>query len=130
MPYTVTATRDDEKMQSVRNSALIALAKARVWESEGWRVLIEGPDGSEYAVAQLEAITAFKPEKWKSFAATLPAQDAWSDAQALALLGADLLEPEAKMQPGDLQGPWISYGPWRVESRGAEAGKKLALASS
>ena len=125
MPYTVTATRDDEKMQSVRNSALIALAKARVWESEDWRVSIEGPDGRIHAVAQLEEITAFRPEKWRSFAAILPAQDALGDAHLPALLAADVT-----LQPADLQGPWIVYGPLRVESQGAEAENGLALASS
>lgn len=125
MPYTVTAIRDDEKMQSVRSSALIALAKARVWESEGWRVSIEGPDGRQHGVAQLDAITAFKPDKWKSFAAILPAQDASRDAKPPALTSAD-----DTLHTGDLQGPWIAYGPLRVASHRAEAENGLALASS
>ncbi|MCG6205347.1 hypothetical protein LPW26_11905 [Rhodopseudomonas sp. HC1] len=130
LPYTVTAIRDDEKMQSVRNSALIALAKARVWESEGWRVSIDGPDGRKHAVAQLDAITSFKPEKWKAFAAIVPAQDALSDTSALDLLGSDLLDSGPTLQPDELQGPWMSYGPLRVESRSAAAANGLALESS
>lgn len=119
LPYTVTATRADEKMQSVRHSALIALAKARVWESEGWRVSIEGPDGREHAVAQLDAITAFKPEKLRSLVAMLPADEP-------AANGAH----EGRLEPEDLQGPWIAYGPWPSVSPGAHAEKPQLLVSS
>ncbi|MGX7745230.1 hypothetical protein [Rhodopseudomonas parapalustris] len=58
MPYTITAVRGDEKMRCVRDSALIALAKARIWESEGWDVMVAGEDGRALGLAQLDAHVA------------------------------------------------------------------------
>ncbi|WP_234827006.1 hypothetical protein [Rhodopseudomonas palustris] len=58
MPYTITAVRGDEKMRCVRDSALIALAKARIWESEGWDVTVAGEDGGALGLAQLDAHVA------------------------------------------------------------------------
>lgn len=54
LPYTITAVRQDEKMQSVRHSALIAAAKARIWESEGWHVVISDPDGRACEAGQFD----------------------------------------------------------------------------
>ncbi|QDL95789.1 hypothetical protein FLL57_00040 [Rhodopseudomonas palustris] len=58
MPYTITAIRQDEKMRCVRDSALIALAKVRIWESEGWDVVVAGEDGRTFGTAQLDAHVA------------------------------------------------------------------------
>ncbi|WP_322515406.1 hypothetical protein SR870_20830 [Rhodopseudomonas palustris] len=109
MPYTVTATRRDEKMQSVRNSSLIALAKARVWESEGWRVRIADPEGREHDIAQLEELTAFKPERLSALSAILPADE-------VLTAGADPAEFEMDDSPA-LQGEEV-HGPWPVEAHG------------
>ena len=45
MSYKIVATKEDQTMRSVRQSLLIAAAKARVWASEGWEVVVT--DGEE-----------------------------------------------------------------------------------
>jgi hypothetical protein len=40
MAYRIVAERDNETVMMDRSSSLIALAKARVWASEGWEVTI------------------------------------------------------------------------------------------
>ena len=40
MAYNIVAERDNETVRMRRNSSIIALAKARVWASEGWDVTI------------------------------------------------------------------------------------------
>jgi len=48
MSYKIVATKEDQTMRSVRQSLLIAAAKARVWASEGWEVVVT--DGEEKAL--------------------------------------------------------------------------------
>jgi hypothetical protein len=45
MSYKIVATKEDQTMRSVRQSLLIAAAKARAWASEGWEVVVT--DGEE-----------------------------------------------------------------------------------
>ena len=45
MSYKIVATKEDQTMRSVRQSLLIAAAKARVLASEGWDVVVT--DGEE-----------------------------------------------------------------------------------
>jgi hypothetical protein len=45
MSYKVVATKEEQTMRWVRQSLLIAAAKARVWASEGWEVIVT--DGEE-----------------------------------------------------------------------------------
>jgi len=40
MTYRIVAERDNETVRMDRASSLIALAKARIWASEGWDVTI------------------------------------------------------------------------------------------
>ena len=40
MAFEIVAKRDSETVTMKRNSSLIAIAKARVWASEGWNVTI------------------------------------------------------------------------------------------
>ena len=40
MAFEIVAKRDGETVTMQRDSSLIALAKARVWASEGWNVTI------------------------------------------------------------------------------------------
>jgi hypothetical protein len=50
-------------MRSVRDSALIAFAKARIWESEGWDVVIADADGRSHGYAQFDAhVAAFRSD--------------------------------------------------------------------
>ena len=40
MAFEIVAKRDSETVTMQRNSSLIAIAKARVWASEGWNVTV------------------------------------------------------------------------------------------
>jgi len=40
MTYRIVAERENETVRMDRTSSLIAIAKARVWASEGWDVTI------------------------------------------------------------------------------------------
>ena len=40
MAYRIVAERDNETVRMDRMSSLMAVAKARVWASEGWEVTI------------------------------------------------------------------------------------------
>lgn len=44
MAYNIVAERDNETVRMRRNSSIIAIAKARVWASEGWDVTIIDDD--------------------------------------------------------------------------------------
>jgi hypothetical protein len=159
LPYTVTAIRQDEKMQSVRNSSLIALAKARVWESEGWRVRIADPQGREHDIAQLDELTVFKPEKITALSAMLPldetlfdeapareaslekspafqAEDvdvAHIDGEDLDIEGADIEAIDIEeVHLAGLHGPWPveTHGPWFAQSQDRASESTRVLLSS
>ena len=51
MAYKMIAERDNEKIKIERRSSLVIVAKARVWASEGWKVVITDADGKSYAPA-------------------------------------------------------------------------------
>jgi hypothetical protein len=40
MAFVIVAERDTETVRMKRDSSLIAIAKARVWASEGWNVTV------------------------------------------------------------------------------------------
>lgn len=52
------AERTGEKVTVERESCLIIVAKARIWESEGWKVLITDGEGKTYRAADLEKLFA------------------------------------------------------------------------
>jgi hypothetical protein len=52
--YMMVAKREDQQVRKERNSALIVMASARVWESEGWDVTITDADGKEFDLAGFE----------------------------------------------------------------------------
>jgi hypothetical protein len=54
MTYKIVATKDDQTLRSERESLLIAAAKARVWASEGWQVIVTDADGKTLDPAELE----------------------------------------------------------------------------
>ena len=58
MAYKMVAERDDQKVIKERASALIVLANARVWESEGWQVMITDAEGTTSAVPERPAAPA------------------------------------------------------------------------
>jgi hypothetical protein len=49
MAYRIVAERKDETVRMDRSSALVAIAKARVWASEGWKVTIIVGDENDIA---------------------------------------------------------------------------------
>jgi hypothetical protein len=52
MAYNIVAERDNETVRMRRNSSNIAIAKARVWASEGWEVTIVDDDENPLAPAE------------------------------------------------------------------------------
>ena len=52
MAYRIVAERDNETVRMDRMSSLMALAKARVWASEGWDVTIIVRDEDEVAAGE------------------------------------------------------------------------------
>ena len=53
MAYRIVAERENETVMMDRSSSLIALAKAKVWASEGWEVTIIV--GEENEIAPVDA---------------------------------------------------------------------------
>jgi hypothetical protein len=53
MTYRIVAERENETVRMDRMSSLMAMAKARVWASEGWEVTIIVRDDDE--LAQVES---------------------------------------------------------------------------
>jgi hypothetical protein len=51
--YKMVAARENQTITNERSSALITLANARIWESEGWQVTITA-DGKELDTAGFE----------------------------------------------------------------------------
>jgi len=60
LAYKISAARENEKMESERASSLIAVAKARIWASEGWQVVITDQDGREFNPAQFDDLSPWK----------------------------------------------------------------------
>ena len=58
MAYKMIAERDNEKIKIERTSSLVIVAKARVWASEGWNVVITNADGKSYAPADFDRLLA------------------------------------------------------------------------
>ncbi len=58
MAYRIVATRENEKVSCERISVLIAVAKARVFRSEGWQVVITDGDGKTLEPAEFDRVLA------------------------------------------------------------------------
>ena len=58
MAYKMIAERENEKIKIERTSSLVIVAKARVWASEGWKVVITDADGKSYAPAEFDRLSA------------------------------------------------------------------------
>jgi hypothetical protein len=52
------AERENEKIKIERTSLLVIVAKARVWASEGWQVVITDGEGKSYAPAEFDRLLA------------------------------------------------------------------------
>jgi len=60
MVYKIVAERENQKLQSERASVLIAIAKARVWASEGWQVVVTDVSGTAFAPAQFDDLVLLR----------------------------------------------------------------------
>ncbi|RXH14872.1 hypothetical protein EAS54_20260 [Bradyrhizobium guangzhouense] len=58
LAYKMIAERDNEKYSFARESRLLIVAKAKVWASEGWRVVITDQDGKAYAPPEFDQLLA------------------------------------------------------------------------
>lgn len=58
LAYKMIAERDNEKYSVARESRLLIVAKARVWASEGWHVVITDQDGKAYAPPEFDLLLA------------------------------------------------------------------------
>lgn len=58
LAYQIVATRENETVRCERNSVLIAIAKARVWTSEGWQVAVTDEAGRTLEPAEFDKLLA------------------------------------------------------------------------
>ena len=73
MTYSMVATRDNETIRKTRQSAMIVLASARVWQSEGWQVTITDPDGNEFDTSGFAEMFSRKHSwEWEDRSAARP----------------------------------------------------------
>jgi hypothetical protein len=54
--FRIVAVRENETVSWERDSKLIAVAKARVWTSEGWHVEITDEEGNAVDRCEFEAL--------------------------------------------------------------------------
>jgi hypothetical protein len=52
------AEREGSTVKVERESPLIIVAKARIWASEGWQVVITDADGKSWAAPEFEGLLA------------------------------------------------------------------------
>jgi hypothetical protein len=58
LAYKMVAERDNETVKIERTSSFVIVAKARIWASEGWQVVITDVDGKSYAPAEFDQLLA------------------------------------------------------------------------
>jgi hypothetical protein len=58
LAYKMIAERDNETVTIERTSTLVIVAKARIWASEGWQVVITDAEGKSYQVAEFDQLLA------------------------------------------------------------------------
>ena len=58
MAYKMIAERDNTTVRVERQSSLLIVAKAKVWVSEGWQVVITDQDGKAYAPPEFDQLLA------------------------------------------------------------------------
>ena len=58
LAYKMVAERDNETVRVERQSLLIIVAKARIWASEGWKVVITDAEGKSYSPEEFDQLLA------------------------------------------------------------------------
>jgi hypothetical protein len=56
LAYRMIAERENESLNIERQSSLIIVAKARIFASEGWHVVITDADGKSYAPPEFDQL--------------------------------------------------------------------------
>jgi len=56
--YRMIAERENVKVNSERESRLLIVTKARVFSSEGWKVVVTDGEGKSYAPDEFEKLLA------------------------------------------------------------------------
>ncbi len=124
MAYRMVAERDDQKVIKERASALIVLANARVWESEGWQVMITDTEGKEFDPAGFEKLLgpgyAWSPQEPLALS---------PQYQAMALVPQTDLVPQADLAPEADLVPEAELAPEAEEASTEEAGNAADAAS-
>jgi hypothetical protein len=83
--YKMVAARENQTIRNERTSALITLANARVWASEGWQVTITDADGKEFDPAGFENVVAeVNPLLLREMQVPAPPEHAADQAEAAA----------------------------------------------
>jgi hypothetical protein len=55
LAYKMIAERENESLNVERQSSLVIVAKARIFASEGWQVVITDADGKSYAPPEFDS---------------------------------------------------------------------------
>ena len=55
--YKMVAERDNAKVRVERESRLLIFAKAKVWASEGWDVVVTDSEGKTYEPSEFEKLS-------------------------------------------------------------------------
>ena len=58
LAYKMIAERESQTVRVERESSFIIVAKARIWASEGWQVVITDKDGKSYQPAEFDKLLA------------------------------------------------------------------------
>lgn len=58
LAYKMIAERENETVRIERESTWIIVAKAKVWASEGWQVVITDTDGKSYPPEEFDKLLA------------------------------------------------------------------------
>ena len=61
LPYLIVAERGSETIRSTRASALIAVAKAKIFIEEGWKTHITDEHGRNFEPAEFHLLPAVRP---------------------------------------------------------------------
>jgi hypothetical protein len=58
LAYKMIAERENETVRIERESTFLIVAKAKVWASEGWQVVITDKDGKSYPPEEFDKLLA------------------------------------------------------------------------
>ncbi|MFB9267129.1 hypothetical protein ACFFWD_28890 [Bradyrhizobium erythrophlei] len=58
MAYKMIAERENETVRIERESTFLIVAKAKIWASEGWQVVITDSDGKSYQPEEFDQLLA------------------------------------------------------------------------